>query len=134
MNSDTVFYQLNKLSMNDIIEFQEKSSEQQLRNFNGKKAILAIDYHEREYYWDNNDVWVVAEKYKNGTCWFHKYATIEIVSERKRLTLFALPIHVFANPEDVVRELIERAKRFADGELVMLDRWFFSGYVIRVLN
>lgn len=120
--------------MNDVLEFQEKSIEQQFKKLSRKKVILAIDYHEREYYGDKNDLWVVGGKYKNGTCWFHKYATIEIVSERKRLTLFALPVHVFSNPEDVVKVLVERAKRYVNVELVMLDRWFFSGYVIRVLN
>jgi len=120
--------------MNDVLEFQEKSIEQQFKKVGRKKTILAIDYHEREYYGDKNDLWVIGGKHKNGTCWFHKYATIEIVSERKRLTLFALPIPVFSNPENVVKVLIERAKRYVDIELVMLDRWFFSGHVIRILN
>ena len=113
INSDTVFYHLEKLTMKDVIDFLEKSIDYQFRKFRGKKVILAIDFHDREYYGDRNDVWVVGEKYKNETNYFHSY--------------------VFLNKEDVVKELIERVMKYVEIELVMLDRGFFSGYVIREL-
>ena len=69
--------------------------------------------------------WVVGGKYKNGTCWFHRYATIEIISQKNRLTLFALPYHNFSNKKDIVKTLIERTMRYVEIELVMLDRGFF---------
>ena len=133
-NSDTLLYHLNKLSMNDILTFLNKSIDFQLRKFNRKKSILAIDFHDREYYGDENDFWVVGGKYKNGTCWFHRYATIEIISQKHRLTLFALPYHNFSNKEDVVKALIGKAMEYVNIELVMLDRGFFSSHVIKELN
>ena len=133
-NSDTLFYHLNKLSMDDIIMFLDKSIDLQLRKLKRKKVILAIDFHDREYYGDENDFWVVGGKYKNGTCWFHRYATIEIISQNYRLTLFALPYNNFSNKEDIVRILIKMAMKYVDIELVMLDRGFFSCYVIKELN
>ena len=99
--------------------------------------MVAIDFHDREYYGDKNDVWIVGGKYKNGTCWFHRYATIEIISRRKRISVFALPIHVFLNShkEIVVKTLIERVLKYVKKiELVLLDRGFFSSAVINTIE
>ena len=124
--------------MKSVLEFLEKALEEQFRRIKlPKKVMVAIDFHDREYYGDKNDVWVVGGRYKNGTCWFHRYATIEIINRRKRIAVFATPIHVFLNShkEDVVKELIERVLKYVEKvELVLLDRGFFSSAVINTIE
>jgi len=124
--------------MDSVIGFLDSSTEEIVNKANLKgKVIVAIDFHEREYYGDKNGFWIVGGKYKNGTCWFIRHATVEIISRRKRICLGAVPIHNFSNTENVVKVLMERVLKYVKEEkieLVMLDRGFFSGYAIRLLN
>jgi hypothetical protein len=78
---------------------------------------------------------VIGGKQDRGTCWGYHYASIHIVEAGRRLTLYTMPVDQFTEKADAVATLLQKAKeRGVHVKLVLLDRGFFSGQVINLLN
>lgn len=130
-----MFYHLENLEREDVQDYLEKTIKKQAKKLKFKRpVIVAIDFHDIPYYGDRNDPYVVGTKRKVGTNYCHKYATIEVMEGGKKITLHAIPINVFSNKARVVKSLIDRARKYVEIKLVLLDRGFFSSYVISQLQ
>lgn len=91
-------------------------------------VTIAIDYHEIPYYGDKNGkgmrCWVVGSKAKNGTSYFVRYATVDIVCKGIRFTLFALPMTVFGTKIKAIDKLVKMARKYIHVDCILIDRGF----------
>ena len=97
-------------------------------------VVCAIDYTKVPYYGEFNR-YVVRSKHERGTDRFYEYATISIVQNGVRLCVYSKPATLLDTKGDVVRELMEEARRRGVRiRLVLLDRAFFTVECINVLK
>lgn len=139
-NADIIFKRIEdcnvkklKLAFIFILEFMIKNVKQK---FNRREWILAIDTHYEPFYGNYNDKWVHGYKPKgckdcNGS---YCYITIAIVVGNAKFTLLALPVHLGDDKADLVEELVAIAKKHFKIKVVLLDRGFDGGNVVRKLK
>jgi Transposase DDE domain len=99
-----------------------------------RPVVCAIDYTKVPYYGKFNR-YVVRSKHEKGTEKFYEYATISIVQDGLRLCVYSRPVTLLDAKVDVVRELVEEArKRGVKVKLLLMDRAFFTVECIGLLN
>jgi len=99
-----------------------------------KPVTCAIDYTTVPYYGEFNRH-VVRSKRKDGTNHFYEYATISIAQDGLRLCVYSRPVTLLDPKADIVRELIEEArKRGVKIQHLLLDRAFFTVECINLLK
>ena len=103
--------------------------------FKGRKPVnVAIDFHDWHYFGDKNTPMVVETKPDRGTSRCYKFATVNIVEKGRRFTLLALPVGSFDNKEKIVEELLSYAMKKVRIRYVYMDRGFFSGRMINLMD
>lgn len=131
ISDDTVFYHLNKMPLDEALDCFSKGIEysflktRKANRIKGKVDI-AIDVNEIPYYGEDNNVWVIGGKHKDGTNKFLKIISIHIVKDGKRYTLCVIPFHMFNLLVHLVEQLILTAKKYVKIKTVLLDRGFLS--------
>ena len=100
----------------------------------GANAIVAIDTTDWLYYGKKDNRYIVGTKPQKGTSYCYKFISIDIVQPGKRYTLLALPITQLDNRNDLLRELIEFARKRVKIKLALLDRGFFNIETQKMLN
>lgn len=99
-----------------------------------RPVVCAIDYTKVPYYGRFNRH-VVRGRHEKGTEKFYEYATLSIVQDGLRLCVYSRPVTLLDVKADVVKELIEEArKRGARVKLLLLDRAFFTVECINLLK
>ena len=106
-----------------------------MKNFSKIKCTIGIDFHDIMYYGNKNNGNVRGTKRKNGTNYCHQFATLEIVDGEHRFTLAVkkLSMNDDSNAE-IIKELIQTAKKHVIIDLILLDRGFYSSPCIGVLK
>ena len=132
-DSDTFLLRLNKIDRNSAASMLSKLNQQTLQKAKEKgafkkKVILAIDLTFIPYY-GKMTRWVNGGKPKQGTSYFHVWATLRVVSPGRRFTIKAIPIKRgcldAASMAKTVDELLAQAKSLnLKVELVLLDKGF----------
>ena len=102
--------------------------------FLDRTVDVAIDYTEHAYFGDRQDEMVMGTYLQKGTSSCFRYATLNVVSKGRRLTLLALPVGINDRKEHVVRDLIVFAKSRLKIRCVYLDRGFYSTSVLNMLK
>mgnify|MGYP001563547469 CR=1 FL=1 len=139
-NADIIFKRIKecspdklKLAFLFMLDFMFNNIKQK---FNRREWILAIDTHYEPFYGNYTDLWVHGykpERYSDCTG-SYCYITIAIVVGQEKFTLMALPVTAGDDKADLIEELIFAAKKNFRIRLVLLDRGFDSGSVIRRLE
>ncbi|BBE41439.1 putative transposase [Conexivisphaera calida] len=137
---DTLFYRLERVDPMEALEAMNDANAELLGHAprgRGVPPMVAIDYTEEPYY-GRRDSMVMRGKMKDGTTYFHTYATVSTVGmdERAKLTLHALPVTPFSSKEEVVGRLLEEAGSLlrARPSLLLMDRGFFAVEVLSMLQ
>jgi len=100
-----------------------------------RQANIAIDIHDMPYYGKEAcDGYLLHKKPDKGTTDFLSFITCSIVTAGRRFTIDAIPVHQFDETEDLVDQLIKRAKKKVSIDKVYLDRGFDKVKVINVLK
>lgn len=99
-----------------------------------RKVDIALDVHNIPYYGDRNDSFALGGKHERGTSHFLKFLTCAIVVGGTRFTLNAIPIQPFDALEDLVEEIIVKAKEKVRINRAYLDRGFDSPRIINILQ
>jgi len=135
-SSDTVLHHLS----NQPYEILEKGFQsvinsliKKARYLFRKHVVLAIDFNLLEWYGEDLP-FIIKSKPRKGTDKFIGFATVAIVEDGKRFTLRALPITPFSNKKEIVRRLLSYAMKFVKVKVVLMDRGFYSGEIIQMLN
>ncbi len=141
-HANTILYHFNKFNnieqiremyrrIFDVIFNFAKSNYTLLRR---RKLDIAIDIHNIPYYGDKNDPFVKASKHERGTNQFIQFLTCNIAVNGKNFTIDAIPILPLDNLEDLLEELIIRAKNKININYAYLDRNFDKPKLINLLK
>ena len=98
-----------------------------------KEVVIAIDYNLLEWYGEDLP-YIIKSKPRKGTDKFIAFATVAIVENGKRFTLRVLPVTPFSDKKELVKELLEYAMKFIKVKVVLMDRAFYNGEIIEMLN
>ena len=77
---------------------------------------------------------IVGGKYKNGTSWFYRIATLCVVEKGMRFEIAAAGYNVFSSLPNVVRRLIEDALRHVRIRHLLMDRAFSTVEIKHMLT
>jgi len=133
---DALMQQLQKLNVRQVEEQFNAIFENQFSKRIGKKrkkAIVIIDVHEQETYSKEKRVsdFIRGGKHKNGTNFFFKFATMEVVIGDKVLTLAVKLFPRRKTLVQIVHELVKIAKKYVKIKALLLDRGFRD---VKILN
>lgn len=128
-SGDALMQQLQKLSMDEIEGQFNAIFDRQFRRHIGrkrKKAIVIIDVHEQETHSKDKRIsnYIRGGKHKNGTNFFFKFATIQIIVKDKVLTLAVKFYSRRKHLKQIVYELVKIAKKYVKIKTLLLDRGF----------
>ena len=128
-DADTVFYHLEKLSIDDIEGFLKRKVSMAVklakRRFGNRKFAVAIDYTDEMFYGDEEQAPVVGTKHKNGSNYAFKYLTVNIVMAGCRFFLFAYPIFARGDNWFYVEKVLDLLEEFdLKTYVLLLDREF----------
>lgn len=140
-DADTLLYHLKKYdNLGELQKMFENVSEvvwnmaRQANLFDPRKKLdVAIDTTEWFYY-GRNGVMVTSKKPERGTSKCYKFATINIVENGKRFTLFAIPVNVLEDREKIISKLVLYALKRIKIRYVYIDRGFFDSVSINTLR
>ncbi len=139
-NGDSLLQQLKKLGFEEVEQqFQELFEKQFYKMFprakKGKKykAVVIIDNHEQETYSQEkrSSLNIRGGKHKNGTNFFFKYMTMQILIKDKLCTLSVKFYSRETTQARLVDRLIKQAKEYVRIKVVLLDRGFRD---VKILN
>jgi putative transposase len=95
----------------------------------------AVDYHKIARYDKITDEKMVRSKYKDGTCKFECYATLQCVDKGRRAQISCKQVGCFDEKHLIIERLVTESRlngiRIA---LLLLDRGFFAIDVIKMLK
>lgn len=136
---NTVLYRVGKLETQEVLEmfgkcFEETHKIAKTYGAFKRKVDVAIDITDQLYYGDKNDPMVLQTRPREGTSHAYRFATINVVASGRRFTLLALPMDRLTTKAEIVRKLIEYAKKKVHIGTVYVDRGFFSTNVINLLK
>lgn len=99
------------------------------------KMDVALDMHLIPRWDAKKTADLVRSKMKNGTTWFERYVTVQIVNAGSQIRVAAEHMPSLESTADFVDRMTSLCRRSgADIRNVLLDREFFSGDVIRTLD
>jgi len=131
--------QLQKLAINEVEEQFNTIFDKQFFNLIKKKrrkAIVIIDVHEQETYSKDRKTskHIRGGKHKNGTNYFFKFSTIQIVVKELVLTLAVKFYPRKKSLVQIVNELVKIAKKYVKIKTLLLDRGFRDTKILNDLE
>lgn len=127
-SGDALMQQLQKLSINEVEQQFNTIFEKQFSKIcrKKKKAIVIIDIHEQETHSKEKRTSddIRGGKHKNGTNFFFKFATAQVIVNNKIMTLSVKHYRRQDELNVIVHGLVEYAKKFVKIKVLLLDRGF----------
>lgn len=99
-----------------------------------RKTIVSIDFHDKPFYGNKQIGEVVGTKRKSGTNFAYSYITICICEEGVRFNLATIPVTQLRLKKNLVKQLIDEARKHVSIGLILLDRGFNGVEISRVLD
>ena len=125
-NADTFYRRVGMKKKEEVVEeffLIQKEIILKLKKRRVNRVIVLIDGHEIPWYGEPNE-YVIGTKNFDGTKLCFKYITINVLLDRYKICLFALPVKPFSKEDKIVDELLSVAKRWFRIGLVLFDREF----------
>ncbi len=138
-DADTVFYHLEKLSVDDIEKLLKRKVSRAVklakRRFGNRKFAVAIDYTDEMFYGDEELAPVVGTKHKDGSSYAFKYLTVNIVMEGCRFFLFTYPIFTRGDNWVYVEKVLDLLEEFClKTYVLLLDKEFNDSKTLDLLQ
>ena len=138
-DADTVFYHLEKLSLEDIEQLLKHRVKRAVklakRRFGNRKFAVAIDYTDEMFYGDEENAPVVGTKHKAGSNYAFKYLTVNIVMPGCRFFLFTYPVFERGDNWIYVEKVLDLLEEFSVKTYVLLlDKEFNDGKTLDLLH
>jgi hypothetical protein len=134
---DSLFKHLGKYSVDEVTFACNRVLNQSFERFksqnNLRRATVAIDINEAEY-WGKEDEYVFYKRGKVKNSHYLRYATISLVDTRIKCTIAVLPLKKGDDMLDVVRELLDQARRLVKVDYVLLDRGFYDYRIMKMIE
>lgn len=128
-SGDALMQQLQKLDMEHVETQFDAVFERQFKKLFKKKktkVVAIIDLHEQETYCKDKrtNPYTLGGKQKNGTNFFFKFATIQILHKDKFLTMKVKICRRKQPLKQIVESLIKHVKKYVKIKVLLLDRGF----------
>jgi len=141
-HGDTVMHHFNKFnSLEEIKTIFERIfdviigfAKKEYRILKRRKVDIAIDVHQIPYWGNKTDDYVLNVKKEKGTMHGFKFLTCAIVVAGRRFTIDAIPMHQMDRLDDLVDQILKRAKSHVHIDKVLLDRGFNTVKIINILK
>lgn len=138
-SGDALMQQLQKLNIKEVEEQFSTVFEKQffkLVKKKRRKAIVIIDVHEQETYSKDKKIsnHIRGGKHKNGTNYFFKFATVQIIIKEVVLTLAVKFYPKKKGLVQIVHELVKLAKEYVKIKTLLLDRGFRNTNILNDLE
>jgi len=138
-DADTVFYHLEKLSIDDVESFLKRKVSRAVklakRRFGNRKFAVAIDYTDEMFYGDEEQAPVVGTKHKNGSSYAFKYLTVNIVMAGCRFFLFTYPIFTRGENWIYIEKVLDLLEEFnLKTYVLLLDKEFNDSKTLGLLQ
>lgn len=91
-----------------------------------RPLVVAIDFHDFPYYGDKSHPMLVRGKAKNGTTYFFRYASLDVVESGRRYTIAMMPVDAETTKREVLEVLISIARKYLRIRFVLLDAGFYG--------
>ncbi len=129
-SGDLVHLRLKQLEMEEVLHaFNTLNTEllQRLMRLEPRRkpVHMALDLHGMPYYGKDHGPAVCGGKHERGTSWSYKFGSIAVVSGRRCIP-HAIPVGQFHAKDELIRRLLESARRFVRIKALYLDREFYS--------
>jgi hypothetical protein len=137
-SGDLVHLRLKRLTKADVVRAFETLNAELITELEGleprrKPVHIAIDPHGMPFYGEYSGPEVCGAKHERGTSWTYKFAALSVVSGR-RVMLQAIPMDQFSDKGQLIRELLNTARRFVKIQSVYLDREFYTVSCLKVME
>jgi hypothetical protein len=138
-SSDDLLYRLKKMKSDDAHRMLMDANdalikEMKRRGVFRKPAIAAIDLTDDPYYGEYNNR-VRRSRRDRGTNLFYTYASLHVVENGRRVTIFEIPVHQLDDHALVVERLINATQaRGIRIRILLIDRGFYSVDVMKKLD
>jgi len=138
-SADTLLYRLKKIESEDAFRMLTQANDSVLEDLKAKgvlsKPVLAaIDYTQEPYYGECNNM-LLRSKRELGTNLFYTYASLHIIEEGRRITLFTKPVKPLDEHAYIVEEAVKTClEKDVKIDILIMDRSFYSIDVINTLN
>lgn len=134
---DRLQYYMKRISVEEVVEFGVRAFEKTLRMYDHEKVLLAIDFHDREYYGEAGDhvintVMLHGERFCKALV--HRYITVSIVDKGFKHTLAILPVMNPWKHDELVERLLRIAEKKVEVECVLFDREFLGMGVLETVD
>jgi len=128
---------MKSIGVEDIVEFSLKAYEKTLKMYDREKVLLAIDYHDQEYFGEAdeyviNTIMLHGERFCKAT--IRRYITMSIVERKFKHTIAVLPVMNGQKPEELVMRLLNIAQKIVEIECVLFDRGFLTVNVLKSID
>ena len=134
---DSLFMHLGKYSVDEVTVACNRVLGESFRRFKNenhvRRATVAIDINEAEY-WGKEDEYVFYKRGKAKNSHYLRYATISLVDTNIKCTIAVLPLKKGDDNLDVVKELLDHARRLVKVDYVLLDRGFYDYRIMRMID
>ena len=138
-SADTLLYRLKRIESQDAYRMLTQANDSVLEDLKdmgvlSKPVIAAIDYTREPYYGEYNNM-LLRSKRELGANLFYTYASLHIIEEGRRITLFTKHVKPLDEQayivEEAVKSCLEKGVRI---DTLIMDRGFYSIDVINTLN
>ena len=134
---DTVHRRLRETCAEDLVQLFTPCLETVFREAKRRRRLqnpkrVAIDIHEKPFYGEAEGT--IRGQARQGTTRFWAYISLDIVQDRCRITLAALPLTDKKMAAGLVEALLRYALRWIRINMVLLDRFFYRSDVIRAIE
>jgi hypothetical protein len=134
---DSLFMHLGKYSVDEVTVACNRVLNESFTRFKNENRIrhvtVAIDINESEY-WGKKDEYVFYKRGKTKNSHYLRYATISLVDTKIKCTIAVLPLKKGDDNLDVVKELLDQARRLVKVDYVLLDRGFYDYRIMKMIE
>ena len=134
---DSLFMHLGKYSVDKVTVACNRVLNESFTRFKNenhvRRATVAIDINEAEY-WGKEDEYVFYKRGKAKNSHYLRYASISLVDRNIKCTIAVLPLKKGDDNLDVVKELLDQAKRLVKVDYVLLDRGFYDYRIMKMIE
>ena len=99
-----------------------------------KPSTVIVDFHDDLYYGKDDSPYIITGKYLNGTNTFFRYATVCLRENGVTYTLGMKSVDKTTTRFEVMKYLIEQAKRLVNVQIVLADASFYNVKIVRFLD
>lgn len=99
-----------------------------------RPSAVIVDFHDDYYYGKTESPYIIIGKHIKGTNTFFRYATVCLIEKGVIYTLGMRSVEKTATRFEIMKDLIEQAKKLVNVKIVLADAAFYNVKIVRFLD